>query len=188
MSRRDLAVDLGTANTLVYQQGRGIVFDEPTVVAADARSGRMLAVGREAWAVVGAGTAGAVPLRPLQRGAITDFEVTRQMVRLILRRLGVARFPRPRALVCVPSSLTSVERRAVEEAVALAAVVHPEWFQTEELPGDVETRGEITLGATIFDRRPNAPRQADLEVAVGVDASLVADYILRGLAEAGRQT
>jgi rod shape-determining protein MreB len=115
-----MAVDLGTANTLVYQQGRGIVFDEPTVVAADARSGRMLAVGREAWAVVGAGTAGAVPLRPLQRGAITDFEVTRQMVRLILRRLGVARFPRPRALVCVPSSLTSVERRAVEEAVALA--------------------------------------------------------------------
>jgi len=81
-----------------------------------------------------------------------------------------------------------LESIRLPEAVALAAVVHPDWFQMEELPGDVETRGEITLGATIFDRRPNATRQADLEVALGVDASLVADYVLRGLAEAGRQT
>jgi inosine-uridine nucleoside N-ribohydrolase len=81
-----------------------------------------------------------------------------------------------------------LENIRLPEAVALAAVVHPDWFQMEELPGDVETRGEITLGATIFDRRPNATRQADLEVALGVDASLVADYVLRGLAEAGRQT
>lgn len=81
-----------------------------------------------------------------------------------------------------------LENIRLADAVALCAVVHPELFQTEELPGDVETRGEITLGATIFDRRPHAPRQADLEVALGVDAAAVTDYILRGLAEAGRQT
>jgi rod shape-determining protein MreB and related proteins len=120
MSRRDLAIDLGTANTLVYQQGRGIVFNEPTVVAMNARNAEVLAVGREAWEMIGRTPANVVAARPIMRGAITDFELTQQMIRLILRRVGVVRFPKPRVLVCVPSVITDVERRAVEEAVTTA--------------------------------------------------------------------
>jgi rod shape-determining protein MreB and related proteins len=120
MSRRDLAIDLGTANTLVYQQGRGIVFNEPTVVAMNARNAEVLAVGREAWEMIGRTPANVVAARPIMRGAITDFELTQQMIRLILRRVGVGRFPKPRVLVCVPSVITDVERRAVEEAVTTA--------------------------------------------------------------------
>lgn len=117
MSRKDLAIDLGTANTLVYQQGRGIVFDEPTVVAVNGRRGEAVAVGREAWKIAGESPSEVVAVRPLQRGAITDFDVTQQMIRMVLRTAGAGRFPKPRVLVCVASALTPVERRAVEEAV-----------------------------------------------------------------------
>jgi rod shape-determining protein MreB len=117
MSKRDLAIDLGTANTLVYQQGRGIVFDEPTVVALNSRRGEVMAIGREAWRIAGETPSEVVAVRPLQRGAITDFDLTQQMIRMVLRAVGVVRFPKPRVLVCVASALTAVERRAVEEAV-----------------------------------------------------------------------
>jgi rod shape-determining protein MreB len=117
MSRRDLAIDLGTANTLVFQQGKGIVFDEPTLVAMNSRRGDVVAVGREAWDVAGSAPSEVVAVRPLQRGAITDFDLTQQMIRMVLRAAGMGRFPRPRVLVCVASALTPVERRAVEEAV-----------------------------------------------------------------------
>ena len=120
MSRRDLAIDLGTANTVVYQQGRGIVFNEPTVVAMNTRSSDLVAVGRAAWEAAVASPGSVVASRPLQRGAIQDFEITRQMLRLILQSVGVSRFPKPRVLVCVASILTEVERRAVEEAVTLS--------------------------------------------------------------------
>jgi rod shape-determining protein MreB len=118
MSRRDLAIDLGTANTRVYQQGRGVIYDEPTVVARGSRNGSVLAIGREVQDLAGSSSAPVVAVRPLQQGAITDFETTLQMIRLIFRRLGIGRFPKPRALVCVPSLLTAVERKAVEEAVS----------------------------------------------------------------------
>ena len=120
MSRRDLAIDLGTANTLVYQQGRGIVYDEPSLVAVNPRTGEVVAAGRQAWDMIRETPASLVPVRPLRRGVITDFDLTQQMIRVILREVGVGRFPKPRVLVCVPSSITDVERRAVEEA-ALAA-------------------------------------------------------------------
>ena len=120
MARKDLAIDLGTANTLVYQQGRGIVFNEPTVVAMNTRTGEVLSVGRDAWEMIGRTPANVVAVRPLQRGAITDFDLTQQMIRLMLRMVGAPRFPKPRVLVCVPSALTPVERRAVEEAVTTA--------------------------------------------------------------------
>lgn len=120
MSKRDLAIDLGTANTLVFQQGRGIVFDEPTVVAMNSRNGDVLAVGREAWELIGRSPANIVAARPIMRGIITDFELTQQMIRLILNMVGVGRFPKPRVLVCVPSAITEVERRAVEDAVTSA--------------------------------------------------------------------
>jgi purine nucleosidase len=81
-----------------------------------------------------------------------------------------------------------LESIRLHDAVALVAVLHPELFHTEDLPADVEVSGEITLGATIFDRRPNAPHRADLEVALEIDTAAVADCIVRGLAEAGRQT
>jgi rod shape-determining protein MreB len=118
MSRRDLAIDLGTANTLVYQQGKGIVYHEPTLVAVNTRSGAVLAVGRQVRELTANNPGHVVAARPLKRGAITDFERTQQMMRMIFRRLGVGRFPKPRMMVCVPSLLTPVERKAVEEAVA----------------------------------------------------------------------
>jgi rod shape-determining protein MreB and related proteins len=117
MIRRDLAIDLGTANTLVYQRGRGVLYEEPTVVAITPKDGSVLALGREAWDLVARTPGSAVAVRPLRRGAITDFDVTRQMIRFILRRIGIGRLSKPRVLVCVPSSLTPVERRAVEEAL-----------------------------------------------------------------------
>jgi rod shape-determining protein MreB len=120
MSRRDLAIDLGTANTLVYKQGVGLVFDQPTVVALHARTSEVLAVGRKAWTMAAERPAEVVAVRPLHRGAISNFELTEQMIRMILRSIGVARFSKPRVLVCVPSALTPVERRAVEEAVTEA--------------------------------------------------------------------
>jgi rod shape-determining protein MreB len=122
VSNRDLAVDLGTANTLVYQQGRGVVYDEPTVVAVNARSGQVLAAGSQAWRMLAESPGNVQVVRPLERGVIADFEMTASMLRLIMRSLGVARFPRPRALVCVPASSTKVERRAVEEAVTSAGL------------------------------------------------------------------
>jgi rod shape-determining protein MreB len=112
----DLAIDLGTANTLVYQEGRGIIYDEPSVVAMDQRQGGVLAIGNQAWEMIGRTPAQIVAVRPLRRGAITDYEITSQMIRHILRRVGVTRFARPRALICVPSAITEVERRAVRDA------------------------------------------------------------------------
>jgi rod shape-determining protein MreB len=112
----DLAIDLGTANTLVYQEGRGIIYDEPSVVAMDQRQGGVLAIGNQAWGMIGRTPAQIVAVRPLRRGALTDYEITSQMIRHILRRVGVTRFARPRALICVPSAITEVERRAVRDA------------------------------------------------------------------------
>jgi rod shape-determining protein MreB len=120
MSRRDLAIDLGTANTRVYRQGQGIVFDQPTVVALHGRTADVVAVGRKAWAMAADRPTEVVTVRPMQRGAISNFELSEQMIRMILRGIGVARLSKPRVLVCVPSGLTPVERRAVEEAVTEA--------------------------------------------------------------------
>jgi rod shape-determining protein MreB and related proteins len=116
----DLAIDLGTANTLVFQEGGGIVFNQPTVVAIETPTGAVLALGGEAWEMIGRTPAKIVAIRPLRRGAITDYEVTEQMIRLILKRMGVGRFSRPKVLICVPSAITEVERRAVRDATTTA--------------------------------------------------------------------
>ena len=118
--RRDLALDLGTANTLVFQPGSGVVYAEPTVVAVNGRTGQVLTAGRDAWDMAGDAPGHVIAHKPVQRGAITDFEMAVGMVRLIFRRLGIGRFPRPRVLVAVPSGLTPVERKAMEEAVVEA--------------------------------------------------------------------
>ncbi|MGH9069819.1 MAG: rod shape-determining protein [Acidimicrobiales bacterium] len=117
---RDLAIDLGTANTLVYVRGRGIVLNEPTVIALNTRTQEVLAMGQDAWKMIGRTPGYIVAVRPLRKGAITDFEITQRMIRLLLERVGVSRFNRPRVLICVPSAITEVERRAVEEAAKRA--------------------------------------------------------------------
>jgi rod shape-determining protein MreB len=117
---RDLAIDLGTANTLVYERGRGIVLNEPTVIAFNNRTQDVLAMGQEAWQMIGRTPAYIVAVRPLRQGAITDFDVTQRMIRLLLQRVGVNRFNRPRVVICVPSAITEVERRAVTEAARRA--------------------------------------------------------------------
>ncbi|HET7653283.1 MAG TPA: rod shape-determining protein [Acidimicrobiales bacterium] len=117
---RDLAIDLGTANTLVYTKGRGIVLNEPTVIALNSHTQDVLAMGHEAWQMIGRTPGYIVAVRPLRQGAITDFDITQRMIRLLLQRAGVSRFNRPRVLICVPSAITEVERRAVEEAARRA--------------------------------------------------------------------
>ena len=117
---RDLAIDLGTANTLVYARGRGIVLNEPSVIALNNESKDVLAVGHEAWQMIGRTPGHIVAVRPLRNGAITDFDITQRMIRLVLERVGVSRFSRPRVVICVPSAITAVERRAVTEAARRA--------------------------------------------------------------------
>jgi rod shape-determining protein MreB len=117
---RDLAIDLGTANTLVYCKGKGIVLNEPTVIALNSRTQDVLAMGKDAWQMIGRTPGYIVAVRPLRQGAITDFDITERMIRLLLQRSGVSRLNRPRVLICVPSAITSVERRAVKEATQRA--------------------------------------------------------------------
>jgi rod shape-determining protein MreB and related proteins len=117
---RDMAVDLGTANTLVYVRGRGIVLSEPSVVAIDQRSGEVHAVGVEAKRMLGRTPGSISAIRPLKDGVIADFDVTEQMLRHFIQKVHQHRFAHPRVVVCVPSGVTGVEKRAVEEATLSA--------------------------------------------------------------------
>src|SRR6478609_7082100 len=117
---RDLAIDLGTANTLVYARGEGIVLNEPSVIALNSRTQDVLAMGHEAWQMIGRTPSYIVAVRPLRKGAITDFEITQRMIRLLLQRVKISRFNRPRVVICVPSAITAVEQRAVIEAARRA--------------------------------------------------------------------
>ncbi|MBA2568257.1 MAG: rod shape-determining protein [Actinobacteria bacterium] len=117
---RDMAVDLGTANTLVYVRGRGIVLSEPSVVAIDQRSGEVHAVGVEAKRMLGRTPGTIAAIRPLKDGVIADFDVTEQMLRHFIQKVHQHRFAHPRVVVCVPSGVTGVEKRAVEEATLSA--------------------------------------------------------------------
>ncbi len=113
---RDMAVDLGTANTLVYVRGRGIVLSEPSVVAVDSQTGEVHAVGVEAKRMLGRTPGSIQAIRPLKDGVIADFDVTEEMLRHFIQRVHQNRFAHPRVVVCVPSGVTGVEKRAVEEA------------------------------------------------------------------------
>ena len=117
---RDMAVDLGTANTLVYVRGRGIVLSEPSVVAIDQRTGEVHAVGVEAKRMLGRTPGTIQAIRPLKDGVIADFDVTEQMLRHFIQKVHQHRFAHPRVVVCVPSGVTGVEKRAVEEATLSA--------------------------------------------------------------------
>ncbi|TQF07622.1 MULTISPECIES: rod shape-determining protein [Kitasatospora] len=118
---RDLAIDLGTANTLVYVRGKGIVLNEPSVVAVNTNTGGILAVGSEAKKMIGRTPGNIIAIRPLKDGVIADFEITQRMLRYFIQKIHRRRYlARPRVVVCVPSGITGVERRAVVEASHLA--------------------------------------------------------------------
>ncbi len=117
---RDMAVDLGTANTLVYVRGRGIVLSEPSVVAIDSRTNEVHAVGLEAKRMLGRTPGTIQAIRPLKDGVIADFDVTEEMLRHFIQKVHQHRFAHPRVVVCVPSGVTGVEKRAVEEATLSA--------------------------------------------------------------------
>ena len=114
---RDMAVDLGTANTLVYVRGQGIVLNEPSVVAINSDNGSIVAVGAEAKRMIGRTPGNIVAVRPLRDGVIADFDTTERMLRYFIQKVPQRRFlAKPRLVICVPSGITGVERRAVEEA------------------------------------------------------------------------
>ena len=114
---RDMAIDLGTANTLVYVRGRGIVLDEPSVVAINRDTGAILAVGLEAKKMIGRTPGNIVAIRPLKDGVIADFDTTERMLRYFIQKVHRRRYlAKPRIVVCVPSGITGVEQRAVKDA------------------------------------------------------------------------
>src|SRR6186997_1921273 len=122
---RDMAVDLGTANTLVYVRGRGIVLNEPSVVAVNVRDGRPLAVGLEAKRMIGRTPAHIQAIRPLKDGVIADFDICEKMLRYFIQRVHQRRWAKPRMVICIPSGITGVERRAVQEAAEFAGARKP---------------------------------------------------------------
>jgi len=115
-----MAVDLGTANTLVYVRGRGIVLNEPSVVAVDMKDGKPLAVGAAAKLMIGRTPSNIQAIRPLKDGVIADFEICEKMLRYFIHRVHQRRFAKPRMVICVPSGITGVEQRAVMEAAEFA--------------------------------------------------------------------
>ncbi|MCZ7534562.1 MAG: rod shape-determining protein [Acidimicrobiia bacterium] len=130
---RDMAVDLGTANTLVYVRGRGVVLDEPSVVAVNARDGRPLAVGTEAKRMIGRTPGHIQAIRPLKDGVIADFDVCEKMLRYFIQRVHQRRWAKPRMVICVPSGITGVEQRAVQEAAEYAGARKPAYIIEEPM-------------------------------------------------------
>lgn len=121
MFSNDLAIDLGTANTLVYVRGKGIVVNEPSVVAIEKRTGQLLAVGMDAKKMLGRTPGNIVAIRPMKDGVIADFEMAEKMLRhFITRAHNRNTFVRPRIIICVPSKITQVEQRAVRDSAELA--------------------------------------------------------------------
>ena len=117
MFSRDIGIDLGTANTLVYMKGKGIIIREPSVVAVDTKTDKVKCVGQEAKDVIGRTPGSIVTVRPLKDGVIADFDVTTSMLtEFIHKAIGGGFFVRPRVVICIPSGVTAVERRAVKEA------------------------------------------------------------------------
>ena len=130
---RDMAVDLGTANTLVYVRGRGIVLNEPSVVAVNVKDGRPLAVGLEAKRMIGRTPAHIKAIRPLKDGVIADFEICEKMLRYFIHKVHQRRWVKPRMVICVPSGITGVEQRAVQEAAEYAGARKPAYIIEEPM-------------------------------------------------------
>jgi rod shape-determining protein MreB len=163
-----MAIDLGTANTVIYVRGRGIVLSEPSVVAIDERTGEVHAVGADAQRMIGRTPASISADRPLRHGVIADFEVTEAMLSQFMGKVLRSRFSRPRLIMCAPSGVTEVERRAVEEASLSAGA------------RDVHLIEE-SLAAAIGAGLPIAEPVGSMVVDVGGGTSEVAVISLGGL-------
>ncbi len=160
---RDMAVDLGTANTLVYVRGRGIVLNEPSVVAVNVRDGRPLAVGLEAKRMIGRTPNHIQAVRPLKDGVINNFEITEKMLRYFIQRVHQRRWAKPRMVICVPSGVTGVEKRAVQEAAEFAGA--------RKTPFIIEEPMAAAIGAGLPVHEPTGNMVVDIgggttEVAV----------------------
>jgi len=129
----DMAVDLGTANTVVYVRGKGIVLNEPSVVAINTRDDRPVAVGTEAKRMVGRTPAHIQAIRPLKDGVIADFDICEKMLRYFIERVHHRRWAKPRMVICVPSGITGVEQRAVQEAAEYADARKPAYIIEEPM-------------------------------------------------------
>lgn len=130
---RDLAIDLGTANTLIYARGQGIVLNEPSVVALDIQDGRPVAVGFEAKRMMGRTPGRIKTIRPLKDGVIADFEVCEKMLRYFIQKVHTSKWAKPRMVICVPSGITPVEQRAVQEAAEFAGARKPAYIIEEPM-------------------------------------------------------
>ncbi|HEX3394500.1 MAG TPA: rod shape-determining protein [Acidimicrobiales bacterium] len=160
---RDMAVDLGTANTLVYIRGKGIVLNEPSVVAVNVKDGRPLAVGLEAKRMIGRTPSHIQAIRPLKDGVINNFEITEKMLRYFIHRVHQRRFAKPRMVICVPSGVTGVEKRAVQEAAEFAGA--------RKTPFIIEEPMAAAIGAGLPVHEPTGNMVVDIgggttEVAV----------------------
>jgi rod shape-determining protein MreB len=167
-SERQLAVDLGTANTVVFRRGEGIVLFEPSVVAIDERTGEVHAVGDQARRMIGRTPAHIRAIRPLRHGVIADFELTEQMLRHFIGRVSSGFGTRAHVIVCVPSGITPVERSAVEEATLAAGASRA--FLIDE-----------PLAAAIGAGLPVAESRGSLVVDIGGGTSEMAVTALGGL-------
>jgi rod shape-determining protein MreB len=166
---KDIGIDLGTANTLVHVKGKGIVVREPSVVAINKRNGNILAVGDEAKNMIGRTPGDIVAIRPMKDGVIADFETTQNMLKYFIRKaLKKGVFSRPRVIICVPSGVTAVERRAVEEATREAGA--KEAFLIEE-----------PMAAAIGSNLPVEEPCGSMVVDIGGGTSEVAVISLGGI-------
>ena len=173
---RDMAVDLGTANTLVYVRGRGIVLNEPSVVAINVRDGRPLAVGAEAKRMIGRTPSHIQAIRPLKDGVIADFEICEKMLRYFIHKVHQRRWVKPRMVICVPSGITGVEQRAVQEAAEYAGARKPAYIIEEPMAA--------AIGAGLPVQEPTGNMIVDIgggttEVAVISLGGIVASQSVR---------
>jgi rod shape-determining protein MreB len=172
----DMAVDLGTANTVVYVRGKGIVLNEPSVVAVNTRDNQPLAVGTEAKRMVGRTPAHIEAIRPLKDGVIADFDVCEKMLRYFIERVHHRRWAKPRMVICVPSGITGVEQRAVQEAAEYAGARKPAYIIEEPMAA--------AIGAGLPVHEPSGNMVVDIgggttEVAVISLGGIVASESIR---------
>ncbi|MFH1508968.1 MAG: rod shape-determining protein [bacterium] len=168
---KDIGIDLGTANTLVYVKGKGIVINEPSVVAINKQTGQILAIGNEAKKMVGRTPSHIVASRPLVDGVVSDFEVTEQMLKYFIEKVhqeGFNLFPRPRVVIGIPSGVTEVEKRAVQDAALQAGA--KEAFLIEE-----------PMAAAIGARLPVQDATGSIIVDIGGGTTEVAVISLGGV-------
>jgi rod shape-determining protein MreB and related proteins len=172
----DMAVDLGTANTVVYVRGKGIVLNEPSVVAVNTRDDRPLAVGTEAKRMVGRTPPHIQAIRPLKDGVIADFDICEKMLRYFIERVHHRRWAKPRMVICVPSGITGVEQRAVQEAAEYAGARKPAYIIEEPMAA--------AIGAGLPVHEPSGNMVVDVgggttEVAVISLGGIVANESVR---------